>query len=107
MLRDTRPWVGVDTGIDIHCADRVCVGCYAHIASSVAVSRAICSLLWRSWKTADTPFHAVQSETRSSGVASELWVSRARSGVQGHFQDSNLVASPFVPGLAAMSPDRL
>ena len=78
-----------DAGIDIHCADRVCVGCCDHARSSLAVSRAICSLLWRSWETADTPFLAVQSETHSSGVASNLLVSRARSGVQGDVQDGN------------------
>src|SRR3984893_9573628 len=104
MLRDTRPWVGVDAGIDVHIADRVCVGCCAHVTSSLAVSRDICSLLWRSWETADTPHLAAQSETHSSGVASKLLVSRARSGVQADLQDSSLVASPFIPGPAAIPP---
>src|ERR1700738_2386312 len=104
MLRNARPWVGVDAGIDIQCADRVCVGCCGHVTPSLAVSRAICSLLWRSWETADTPYLAAQNETHSSGVPSTLLVSRARNGVQGDFQDSSLVASPFIPGPAAMPP---
>src|SRR4029077_5931574 len=47
MLRDTRPCVGVDARIDVHCADRVCVGCCAHVSSSLAVFRASCSRSWR------------------------------------------------------------
>jgi hypothetical protein len=36
-------------------------------------------------------------------VASKLLDVRARSGVQSDVQNTNLVASPFVPGAAAMS----
>src|SRR5471030_1168854 len=104
MLRDTRPWVGVDAGIDVHCADRVCVGCCAHVCSSLAVSRAICSLLWRSWEQRTLRLLLFKARLTRQAWRPSCWFREQETECREISEDSNLVASPFVPGPAAMPP---
>jgi hypothetical protein len=77
-----------------------CVGCCAHVTSSVLSSlagfRAICSLLRRSWEQQTLPL--LLFKARLIGQASELLDSKR----VGDCQDGNLVASPFVLEPTAM-----